>query len=152
MTRVTSPDGLIVVITPSAGPVHRYPVDCYRFNLDSMDALARLAGVHLVDAWRSDFGPFCDVVGVFRKNLQSNPNLLGPPDLSLRLAQPAQNSFPDGVPDEVEHGSGTQDCYEFLSAFNKSSNRGSIPKSEWSTGRVCNLLIARHLESTPPHN
>lgn len=115
MTRVTRPDGLIVVITPSAGPVHRYPVDCYRFNLDSMDALARLADVHLVDAWRSDFGPWCDVVGVFRNNLPSNSNLLGPPDLSLQLAQPAQNSFPDGVPDEVEHGSGTQDCYEFLS-------------------------------------
>ena len=68
MVRVTVKDGYICVIAPSAGKVHRYPVDCWRFLEDSMQALADYAGVELIDAkitvskeqWK-------DCVGVFRK-------------------------------------------------------------------------------------
>jgi len=114
MCRITKPDGLIIVITPSRGPVHRYPVDCYRFMPDAMAALAEHGEVVLVDSWTSDFGPFHDAVGVFRKSASDSIVQTFPPDLSLRLAQPVQNTFPDGVPEEVEHGAGTEDCYDFL--------------------------------------
>src|SRR5689334_13401175 len=30
MIRIVKPDGYLIVIAPSAGPIHRYPVDCYR--------------------------------------------------------------------------------------------------------------------------
>ena len=112
--RVAKDNGLIIVMAPSSGPIHRYPVDCYRFNPDSMSALAAHAQVQLVDAWMSEFGPFYEATGVFRK---SDPNLViatNPPDLSLRFAQPVQNDYPNDVPDEVEHGAGTEDRYPFL--------------------------------------
>jgi hypothetical protein len=40
-------------------------------------------------------------------------------DLTLALATPVQNSFPPDVPEEVEHGAGTLDCYEFLIDLHK---------------------------------
>jgi SAM-dependent methyltransferase len=41
MVRVLAPGGFIFLIAPSAGPEHRYPVDCYRFYPDAYRALAR---------------------------------------------------------------------------------------------------------------
>ena len=35
MTRILKPNGYLCIIVPSAGPVHRNPVDCYRFKEDS---------------------------------------------------------------------------------------------------------------------
>lgn len=115
MARVTNEHGVIIVLTPSAGPVHRYPVDCYRFNSDSMAGLARHADVVLVEVLTSDFGPFHDTVAVFRKCRDGDHAHIGEPDLSLRLDQPTQNTFPPGVPDEVEHGAGSGPSYDLLS-------------------------------------
>lgn len=67
MVRVLRPGGRIFLIAPSAGPIHRYPVDCYRFHPDAFHALARHAGVHLVDVWHDERGPWKDVVGVFSR-------------------------------------------------------------------------------------
>ena len=114
MCRISKPDGLIIVVAPSSGAVHRYPVDCYRFLPDAMAALAEHAEVHLVDSWTSDFGPWHDAVGIFRKGEPGSTAEVFSPDLSLRIAQAPQNTFPDGVPEEVEHGSGTEDRYDFL--------------------------------------
>ena len=114
MCRIAKLDGLIIVIAPSDGPVHRYPVDCYRFMPDAMSALAEHGNVILVDSWTSEFGPWHDAVGVFRKSVPGTISQVFPPDISLRLAQPPQNTFPEDVPDEVEHGAGTEDCYDFL--------------------------------------
>jgi hypothetical protein len=114
MCRITKDGGLLIVIVPSAGDVHRYPVDCYRFMPDAMAALANQANIQLLDSWTSEFGPWHDAVGVFRKVSPDSPVLKFEPDLSLKLAQPVQNTFPDNVPEEVEHGAGTEDCYDFL--------------------------------------
>jgi SAM-dependent methyltransferase len=114
MCRITKPDGLIIVIAPAEGAVHRYPVDCYRFMPDAMSALAEHGEVALIDSWTSKFGPFHDAVGVFRKCKPGSAAQIFPPDLSLRLAEPVQNDFPADVPDEVERGAGTEDCYDFL--------------------------------------
>jgi len=66
MTRVCSPEGVIVLIAPSAGAIHRYPVDCYRFLPDSCQSLAGYADIDLVESWLDERGPFHNVVGVFR--------------------------------------------------------------------------------------
>src|ERR1700674_3242845 len=67
MVRVLQPDGLIFLIAPSAGPIHRYPVDCYRFYPDAYRALAKHAGCVLHASWLDERGPWRDLVGVFRR-------------------------------------------------------------------------------------
>ena len=67
MVRILRPEGFLFLIAPSAGPIHRYPVDCYRFYPDAYAALARWAGCHLVKVWRDERGPWRDLVGVFCK-------------------------------------------------------------------------------------
>ena len=39
--RVMKPGGLCCIIAPSAGPEHRFPVDCWRFYPDGMTVMAR---------------------------------------------------------------------------------------------------------------
>jgi predicted O-methyltransferase YrrM len=85
MTRVLAPDGLLFLIAPSAGPIHRYPVDCYRFYPDAYRALAKWAHVHLVEVWHDDLGPWNDLVGVFSKQ---------PLDQHGRAATNMQNDWP----------------------------------------------------------
>src|SRR5439155_2553781 len=66
MARVLAPDGFMIVIAPSAGPIHRFPVDCYRFYPDSFRTLARIASLNLIELFHDDRGPWNDLVGVFR--------------------------------------------------------------------------------------
>jgi SAM-dependent methyltransferase len=73
MLRVLKPDGYLFLIAPSGGPIHNYPVDCYRFYPDAFKALARYAGCQLLDMWHDDRGPWNDLVGVFRHNGVSAP-------------------------------------------------------------------------------
>ena len=67
MCRVVRRDGFVFLIAPSAGPIHRYPVDCYRFYPDAYVALAKFAGIELLDCWLDERGPWRDLVGVFSK-------------------------------------------------------------------------------------
>ncbi|MBN0989414.1 CmcI family methyltransferase [Amphritea pacifica] len=66
--RVLKDDGYIFLIAPSSGPIHKFPVDCYRFYPDSYRALAKYTGCHLVEVWHDDRGPWDDLVGVFKKS------------------------------------------------------------------------------------
>jgi SAM-dependent methyltransferase len=47
MARILKQGGRMIVIAPSAGNVHRYPFDCWRFYPDSWMALCAVAGVEL---------------------------------------------------------------------------------------------------------
>ena len=85
MVRVLKPDGFILLIAPSAGPIHYYPVACYRFYPDAYRALAKHADCHLIDVWHDNRGPWNDLVGVFNKSGVA-PDLANEPDLSLTLA------------------------------------------------------------------
>ncbi|WP_324768954.1 methyltransferase domain-containing protein [Pokkaliibacter plantistimulans] len=67
VARVLKPEGMSFMIAPSTGPVHRYPVDCYRFYPDSYQALAEWSGLRLIHSWTDERGPWCDIVGVFQK-------------------------------------------------------------------------------------
>ena len=68
MVRVVKDNGYVFLIAPSSGPIHRYPVDCYRFYPDSYAALAKYARCHLEACWFDERGPWNDLVGVFRKH------------------------------------------------------------------------------------
>jgi ubiquinone/menaquinone biosynthesis C-methylase UbiE len=68
MSRVIKRDGLIILIAPSGGPIHRYPVDCYRFYPDAYSALASYVEINLVDVWMDTRGPWNDLVGIFSKS------------------------------------------------------------------------------------
>jgi SAM-dependent methyltransferase len=67
MMRVVKPSGFVFLIAPSAGPIHRYPVDCYRFYPDGFRALAKYANCETVEIWQDERGPWNDLVGVFRR-------------------------------------------------------------------------------------
>ena len=84
MVRVLKPDGLILLIAPSSGPIHRYPVDCYRFHPDAYRALASYTQCQLVDVWHDDRGPWDDVVGVFSKSSIPRYQYRGKPDSPAR--------------------------------------------------------------------
>jgi SAM-dependent methyltransferase len=75
MLRVLRPDGYLFLIAPSGGPIHNYPVDCYRFYPDAFRALARYSGCQLLDMWHDDRGPWNDLVGVFRHNGAAAPSV-----------------------------------------------------------------------------
>jgi len=75
MCRVTKPDGLIYIQVPSNGPYHGYPVDNWRFYLDSWKALEKWGRhktyditliEHYIDATTCEF--WNDSIGIYRKN------------------------------------------------------------------------------------
>jgi SAM-dependent methyltransferase len=84
MTRVLKQDGMRVLIAPSAGPVHRFPVDCYRFHPDGYRALAKYAGCRLLEVWEDRRGPWRDVVGVFTKAGLGADDFVAGADAELR--------------------------------------------------------------------
>lgn len=107
MVRVLKPDGVIILIAPSTGPIHRYPVDCYRFYPDAYAALAKYAGCRLEACIHDQRGPWQDLAGVFRKAsappAENVPGELPPEKLKLVLgvpADPANTRIPSGTEDE----------------------------------------------------
>ena len=50
IARVLKPGGLCCIIVPSAGPEHRFPVDCWRMYPDGLRAIARYAGLDPIQA------------------------------------------------------------------------------------------------------
>jgi SAM-dependent methyltransferase len=49
VARVLAPGGLCCIVAPSAGPEHRYPVDCWRIYPDGFVALAALAELEVIE-------------------------------------------------------------------------------------------------------
>jgi len=90
MARVLADDGLLFLIAPSAGPIHRCPVDCYRFYPDSYRALAKLSGLELIHVVQDERGPWNDLVGIFaRCRVEANESV--PPPL-LELQKEPRNA------------------------------------------------------------
>ncbi|MGD0764115.1 MAG: methyltransferase domain-containing protein [Roseiarcus sp.] len=103
MVRVLRPGGFLFLIAPSSGPVHRYPVDCYRFYPDAYRALARYASCALLDVWLDERGPWRDLVGVFQRHgvpLSSPPlpeEVAIPPE-AIPPASPEEEAIQGDVP------------------------------------------------------
>ncbi|GHT86037.1 hypothetical protein AGMMS49543_18470 [Betaproteobacteria bacterium] len=75
ISRVLKPGGLACIIVPSAGPEHRFPLDCWRFYTDGMKAMARFGRLAVLDAytqWQGvgDGHPWNDSVLVAQKPLR----------------------------------------------------------------------------------
>lgn len=51
IARILKSGGLCCIIAPSSGEEHRYPVDCWRFYSDGFNALARYAGLEVVEVY-----------------------------------------------------------------------------------------------------
>ena len=66
MVRILKRDGLLFLIAPSTGSIHRYPVDCYRFYPDGYRALAKWAHCDCVEVWLDRESVWGDLVGTFR--------------------------------------------------------------------------------------
>jgi hypothetical protein len=100
IARIMKPEAILFMIAPSAGPIHRYPVDCYRYYPDAYQALAEWSGLRLVDCWLDERGPWRDLVGVFQKGVRlekiKEPKPPPPPP-----ALPKLNAPPDA---EVTRG------------------------------------------------
>jgi SAM-dependent methyltransferase len=67
MARVLKTGGHLILIVPSAGAIHRYPVDVYRFMPDAMAALAEWSGLELIGKRWDTESKWRDLGGVFRK-------------------------------------------------------------------------------------
>ena len=53
--RILKPEGLLCIIVPSSGEVHRNPYDCYRFQEDGMKAMAKYIDFQVLETGtRSD--------------------------------------------------------------------------------------------------
>ncbi|HEX7823062.1 MAG TPA: class I SAM-dependent methyltransferase [Sphingobium sp.] len=114
MVRVLRPGGFILLIAPSSGPEHRYPVDCYRFYPDAYRALARYTNCMLVDVWLDERGPWKDLVGIFQRH---------PAPLSAEpLTEPVQVDPASIVPgtDEEEQTQGQLSYLNVLSDMHRS--------------------------------
>jgi len=100
ISRVLKGNGLAFITSPGGGPRHRFPVDCWRFYDDAFPALARYAGLNLLEAqvqwvpayrkgiqWRDSSAvmqkPVQDAEGAFDDALRQT---IGK---SLRAAKPA---------------------------------------------------------------
>lgn len=51
IARVLKRGGICCVIAPSSGPMHNYPLDCYRYYPDGMVALARYAHLEVLEVF-----------------------------------------------------------------------------------------------------
>ena len=61
IARILKPNGLCCIIAPWTGPVHRYPLDCWRMNCDGMLAIASYARLEVLEAWtQADDSPEYD--------------------------------------------------------------------------------------------
>lgn len=114
MARVLKPEGIIILVAPSGGPEHRFPVDCYRFLPDAYSALAKTANLDLLDVWRDERGPWQDLVGVFRHK--------GAPPLERALNAEMSKPFVpfegEGMPEE-ERLSGQAPYLDVLARFHE---------------------------------
>ena len=114
IARVLKPSGRLFMIAPSAGPIHRYPVDCYRFYPDAYEAMAQWSGLRLVHCWMDNLGPWRDLVGVFQKG--GNGQKVTQPAPAQALVRP---SFSVPLDHEAEAVGGRRDYLDILSDLHR---------------------------------
>lgn len=70
INRVLKPGGFCCIIVPSAGPVHKNPYDCYRFQDDGVKALAEYIKLKVIEYGTTDASnsnPWFDSYVIARK-------------------------------------------------------------------------------------
>jgi SAM-dependent methyltransferase len=108
IVRVVKDDGFIFLIAPSAGAIHRHPVDCYRFYPDSYYALAKYTNINALEVLHDERGPWRDLVGVFSKTehrvLPVNERVFGNSNSHLGAGRD-EVEYPTSGPDTEVSGS-----------------------------------------------
>lgn len=51
IARILKCGGILALIAPGTGPIHRFPVDCWRFYPDAWEGLCQWAGLELVETY-----------------------------------------------------------------------------------------------------
>jgi len=73
VARVLKPGGVFCLIVPSAGPEHRYPLDCWRIYPDGIRALAKHAGLEVVEVFTEwGVGQWQDTFAVMQRSRSEN--------------------------------------------------------------------------------
>jgi SAM-dependent methyltransferase len=83
IARVLKSNGLAFITSPSSGPLHRFPVDCWRFYDDAFQALAKYAQLNLLES-QVQWAP------AYQKGLQWR-------DCSAVLQRPARSPTEEAV-------------------------------------------------------
>ncbi len=138
MKRVVKPGGYIFLIAPSAGPVHRHAVDCYRFHSDAFRALAKYANCRLVDLWQDGRPPWNDLVGVFSRH--TLPDAGAPEASGTALSEPQHPSELRGA-EEEEAWAGDRVTHKVLADFQKALDPALYLEIGVETG--ASLALAR---------
>lgn len=142
MVRTVKPGGMIFLIAPSKGRVHRHPTDCWRFYPDSMRALALYGEVDLLAAETLRTNPWGDTVGVFRKPAKDRSDIhrFNRPS-SLILPQPAIAASRGTVPPVGRHWRTLK--AGLLRSLTASRRRHKVPDMSDTTGlQLVNSIIA----------
>ncbi len=150
LARIVSREGCIFLIVPSAGPVHRYPVDCYRFYPDAMTALSRYANIPLLDCWQDNRGPWNDLVGVFspRARLRAGTGVRLPPNRFSAIGRVAPLISEDqGV--DIEKTSGQAPYTDVLANIHQTLQPGGYLEIGVRTGRSLALASCTSIAIDP---
>ena len=70
ISRILKPGGLCCIIVPSSGPVHKNPLDCYRFNENGVKSLAKYVKFDILESGTNNDGishPWYDSFLIARK-------------------------------------------------------------------------------------
>ena len=67
MSLTLKKNGLMCIVVPGAGQVHKYPVDCYRFYEDCLDGWAEWMNLKLIDNRWDTLRHWKDLRGIFKK-------------------------------------------------------------------------------------
>ncbi len=63
---ILSPGSIVIIIVPSCGHIHRYPVDCYRFYPDSAETFAEILNADILEVDYNTESEWGDLAMVFK--------------------------------------------------------------------------------------
>lgn len=63
-----SPGKIVIIIVPSCGHIHRYPVDCYRFYPDAAETFAEILNATILEVNHNTDSEWGDLAMVFQIN------------------------------------------------------------------------------------
>ena len=76
IARVVKPGGQVFIIVPHKWPLHYFPIDCWRFNPDGMDALGKWAGLDFEGADIHEINHVeADIVATYRRPNGTNETI-----------------------------------------------------------------------------